>query len=386
MLLEGIRILDLTRLLPFDYGSMLLADMGAEVIKVEDPNVGDYMRWIPPVNKEENYIFLLTNRNKKSITLDLRKDEGKKVFSRLAVDADVIFESFRPGRVKQLGIDYESVKAVNPDVIYCSCTGYGQTGPYSQRPGHDINYLGVSGVLGETGRHTGAPIIPGVPVADMTSGVFCALAICAALIGRKNSGQGQYIDISMTDCMVSYLTLHAAALFGKTELPVSLTGGHIAYETFETRDGKFISFGNVEEKFWLNFCEVIGREDLKEFTPLGKWKKQESAMQELKGLFRTKTRKEWLDLLEGKEICYGPVNELEEVFQDPQIQHREMYFEALHPVEGPIGQVALPIKFSVSPHTPRKPSPRLGEHTEEVLKKAGYSEKQIEDLRNSGII
>lgn len=385
MLLEGTKILDLTRLLPFDYSSMLLADMGAEVVKIEDPSIGDYMRWIPPIEKRENYMFLLTNRNKKSVTLNLKNDEGKKIFLRLAQNADVIFESFRPGIVKKLGIDYETIKAVNPTVIYCSCTGYGQTGPYRKRLGHDINYLGISGVLSLTGRHTGAPVIPGVPVADMTAGVFCALGICSALIHRMTSGEGQYLDISMTDCMVSYLVFHAAALFGKTELTFPITGGSACYETFQTKDRKFVSFANLEDKFWFNFCDLIEREDLKEYK-LAKGQKREKVLKELKKLFRTKNQKEWLDLFEGEEMCYGPVNELDEVFSDPQIKHRQMYFEIEHPVEGKIGQIAFPIKFSKGSAICKNPPPSIGEHTEEFLKENGYSEKEISDFRKDSII
>ncbi len=385
MLLEGIKILDLTRLLPFSYGSMLLADMGAEVIKIEQPSVGDYMRWLPPVNKKENYVFLSTNRNKKSITLNLRKAEGKEAFFRLARNADVIFESFRPGVVKKLGIEYESIQKINPKVIYCSCTGFGQSGPYRQRAGHDINYLGVSGVLGVTGRHLGKPVVPGVPVADMTAGVFCALAISAALAGRMSSDEGQYIDISMTDCMVSYMHLFSPALFGTTEVSLAVSGGNIRYETFETKDGKFISFGNLEDKFWFNLCDLIGREDLKE-CKFEEGQKQGGLMEEIKDLFRSKTREEWLSLMEGKDICYGPVNEVEEIFEDPQIKHRDMHFEIEHPVEGKIGQIGFPIKFSKHSEIFRCPPPTLGEHTEEILKEVGYTAEEIEELRGSSAI
>lgn len=385
MLLNGIKILDLTRLLPFDYGSMLLADMGAEVIKVEEPSEGDYMRWSPPLNKKESYSFLLTNRNKKSITLNLKKEEGKKIFFRLVEKADVVFESFRPGVVKSLGIDYETLRGVNPQIIYCSCTGYGQTGPYSQRPGHDINYLGVSGVLGVIGRHAGSPIIPGIPIADMTAGVFCAVAICAALAGRFKSGEGQYIDVSMTDCIVSYLMIHAAASFGKTDLPIPITGGSVCYECFGTKDGKFVSLGNIEDKFWFNFCDLIKREDLKEFK-FAKGKKQEDMLEEIRRLFQTRTRKEWLDLFEGEEVCYGPVNDIEEVFCDRQIEHREMYFEIDHPIEGKIGQISFPIKFSNYSKMPQNPPPRFGEHTEDILTTLGYSKEKIEELRKLGVI
>ena len=385
MPLTGIKVLDLTRLLPFGYGSMLLADMGAEVIKIEEPTMGDYMRWIPPVNIKENYVFLSTNRNKKSVSLNLKEEEGRDIFCRLATKADVIFESFRPGIVKKLGIDYERIKKINPQIVYCSCSGFGQTGPYSQRAGHDINYLGISGVLGVCGRHLDAPVVPGVPVADMTSGVFCALSICAALAGRVNSKEGKYIDISMTDCMVSYMHVYGAALFGKSPEILPINGGHGRYETFETKDGRFITLGNVEDKFWQNLCDLIDREDLKKY-PFEKTSKDKEMLSELRDLFRTKTREEWLSLLDGKDICYGPVNEIDEIFSDPQIKARNMYIEVDHPVEGKIGQIGSPIKFEGESLTVRCPPPRLGENTDEILQECGYSKEEIDKYRKAKII
>ncbi len=385
MPLSGIKILDLTRYLPFSYGSMLLGDMGAEVIKIEEPSKGDYQRLMYPLKKKEGYVFLSTNRNKKSITLNLKKDEGKKVFFRLAKSADVIFESFRPGVVKKLGIDYETIKKISPQLIYCSCTGYGQTGPYSQRPGHDINYLGVSGILGVTGRETGSPVIPGIPIADMTAGVFSALAISAVLVGQRNCEEGCYIDVSMTDCMVSYMHIYNDALFGKSRRIDPSTGGSIRYNTFKTKDGKFITIGNLEDKFWFNFCDLIGREDLKKYGFETK-KEHVYIMEELRNVFHTKTRQEWLTIMNGRDICYGPVNETEEVLEDPQIKHRGMYSHVDHPVEGKIGQISFPIKFSKFPQIIKYPPPRLGEHTEEVLRETGYTTQEIKQLRVLSII
>ncbi|MBW1819497.1 MAG: CoA transferase, partial [Deltaproteobacteria bacterium] len=268
---------------------------------------------------------------------------------------------------------------------YCSCTGYGQTGPYSQRVGHDINHMGVSVILGVTGRHLGTPVVPGVPVADMTSGVFCALSICAALAGRMQSGEGRYIDISMTDCMVSYMHVHASALFGKNKASLPISGGHIRYETYETKDGKFITIGNVEDKFWFNFCDLIGRDDLKAYS-FESSQNQETVREEIKKLFRKKTKEEWIALLEDTDTCYGPVNELDDVFADPQIKHREMYFEIDHPVEGNVGQIALPVKFSEQSQTLRSPPPTLGQHTDEVLRKAGYSPQEIGELKKLSVV
>jgi len=384
--LSAIKVLDLTRLLPFAFGSMMLADLGAEVLKIEEPDKGDYMRMVGPKRKKESYIFLMCNRNKKSMTLDLRSNEGKEILFKLVKDSDILLESFRPGVADRLGIGYETIREKNPKIIYCSATGYGQSGPYKDKPGHDINYVSIAGILGMTGRHLEMPVIPGIPIADMSVGIFLAFAALVGIMARERTGEGQYIDISMTDIMVAYNIFHLAVHLSESEISedLNITGGALFYESFETKDGKFISFGNVEKKFWDNFCEVIERSDLKAYQFASGDKKNE-LMRELREFFLSKTREEWLELLENKEICYSPVNSIEEVFSDPHILNRQMILEMDHPIEGKIKQIGLPIKFSKTPFDLRLPPPVLGQDTIEILSKLGYKEK-INELKRAKVI
>ncbi|MDY7032664.1 MAG: CaiB/BaiF CoA-transferase family protein [Thermodesulfobacteriota bacterium] len=387
--LEGIKILDVSRLLPFNYCTMMLADLGAEVLKVEEPGMGDYMRWLPPKLKKENAIFLMANRNKRSMTLNFREEKGKEILRQLAKENDVLFESFRPGVMNKLGVGYENLKEVNPKLVFCSSTGYGQTGPYKDRPGHDMNYISVAGILEATGRHTGAPVIPGIPVADMSIGIFSAFSILAGIMARDRTGKGQHIDVSMTDCMVSYNMMNIADFVvgqqSQDAEKFGITGETPCYNVFKTKDGKFISLGNIEGKFWKNTLKLINREDLDKFQ-FATGEEGEKAMEELQKVFLSKTRKEWLDIFEGQDICYAPINSAEDVVADPQVRQREMIFEMEHPVEGTITTVGFPFKFSETPGNVRMPSPTLGQHTEEVLKGLGYNDSDIQEMKEKGVI
>jgi len=383
--LEGIKILDLSRLMPFEYCTLLLADMGAEVLKIEEPGRGDYMRWLPPKMREENAAFLLLNRNKKSMTLNLKKKEGQDILRKLVRDNDVLFESYRPGVMSRMGLGYKELKEVNPKLIYCSATGYGQSGPYKDRPGHDINYISIAGILGVTGRHTGAPVIPGIPIADMSVGAFSALAILAALIAREKSGEGQFIDISMTDVALSQNVINLAMHLAGGKEMMDLTGKEPYYNIYETRDGKYVSLGNIEERFWENFCEGVGRPDLIEHHS-SKGKEKERVAKELREVMLGKTRDEWVNQMKDKDVCIAPVYSIEEVLGDPHLIHREMFAEVDHPVEGRIKQISFPIKFSNTPAEIRSPPPALGEHTSEILRKMGYDKKGLERLESDGVI
>ncbi|RJS71916.1 CoA transferase [Methanosarcinales archaeon] len=383
--LEGIRILDLSRMLPFEYCTMILADLGADVLKIEEPKIGDYMRWIPPKLKEENAIFLLLNRNKRSMTLNLRKEAAKEILKRLAAEADVLFESFRPGVMERLGLGYEELSKVNPNLIYCSSTGYGQTGPYRNEPGHDINYISIAGILERTGLKE--PVIPGIPVADMTIGVYSALAILAALLARDRIGKGQYIDMSMTDCMLSYNIANIGDYIAGKREKAELRGEAPYYNVYQTKDGKWLSIGNIEDKFWAEMCEGMGRADLIERHSFGlSDEEKEELKRELQEVFKQKTRDEWLEIFKDKDTCVTPVQTVEEALNDPNFIERGMFFEIDHPKEGRIKQIALPIKFSETPCDRRSPPPLLGEHTAEVLKGLGYDEAQIEELKREGVI
>jgi crotonobetainyl-CoA:carnitine CoA-transferase CaiB-like acyl-CoA transferase len=365
--LHGIKVLDLTRLLPGNFCTLVLADYGADVLKIEDTDRGDYGRWYPPRVRNQSAYFLGLNRNKKSMKLNLKTDEGKVIFMQLARKSDVILEGFRPGVVDRLGIGYDVVREVNPKIIYCSISGFGQDGPYRDKVGHDINYIGIAGILGITGQRDGPPIIPGIQIADIgAGGTMAAIGILMALIHREKTGKGQYIDVSMLDGVVSWLSMFASKYFVDGQTPeregMMLNGQFPCYRVYKTKDGKYITIGALEEKFWKNLCQAVGR------------------------IFLTKTRDEWIEYLEGFEICHGPVNDFQGAFSDPQVLHREMIFEVDHPTEGHLKQVGFPIKFSETPGRVRLPSPGYGEHTGEVLKELGYADEKIKDLGKSGVI
>lgn len=390
--LDGIKVMDFSRLLPFEYCTMMLADLGADVLKVEEPKKGDYMRWLPPKNKNEGYIFLLANRNKKSMTLNFNAEKGREIVCQLVGKYDVLFESFRPGVMDGFGLGYKDLRKINPRLVYCSSTGYGQTGPYKDKAGHDANYIAVAGILGVTGRHTGAPVIPGIPIADMSIGIFSAYSILAGIMARDRTGKGQHIDVSMTDCMVSYNTIPLAHHFagqeygmGKSSDSLEITGHALWYNCFETRDGKHLFLGNLEKKFWINLCKAISREDFVDFE-FATGKKRDEIMAEMRNIFLTKTREEWLKIMEGKDFCASPVNSLEEVISDPQVKARQMILDVDHPVEGTIKQIGFPYKFSETPGEIKMPPPVLGQHTNEVLADFGYTKDDIRDLEEKGII
>jgi len=387
--LKSIKVLDLTRLLPGGYCAMLLGDFGAEVIKIEQPGIGDYIRWMPPYMKKESGLFLAINRNKKSMTLNLKTSQGQEIFYKLVQSADVVLEGFRPGVVKRLGIDYATVKPLNPKVIYCSLSGYGQDGPYRDYVGHDINYIGFGGILGLTGT-TQDPIIPGVQIADLAGGgMLTAIAVLAALFARERIGVGQYIDVAMLDGVVSWLSIHAGKYFVDKEIPIRgdmpLSGGAASYNIYETKDNKWISLGILEKQFWKNLCRVIGREDLEE-APYFELSHREELKSILQAVFRTKNQKEWIRLLNSADVPCGPVYKIDEVFKDPQVLHRNMIHEMDHPTEGRIKQLGFPIKFSKTPGQFKLLPPQLGEHTVEILQSLGYTEKQIQDFRIKGVI
>lgn len=380
MLLRDIRILDLSRLLPGPYCSMLLADLGCDVIKVEEPETGDYTRWMPPFINGESARFLSVNRNKKSMTLNLKTEKGREIFFKLVQKSDVVLESFRPGTMQNLQIDYERAKNVNPQIIYCSVTAYGQDGPYRNRAAHDINITGLAGILSITKDRA----IPGIQIADLTAGLLACIGILTALITREETKKGQYIDISMLDGAVSLLSLHAGEYFVTNVSPVPekmpLSGGLACYHVYETEEGKFITLGALEPKFWVNFCKTIEREDLisEQFK-----EDQESLKKVLGDIFRRKTQKEWLDIC--TDVC-APVNSLEEVFRDRQVVHRGLLCEVNHPAVGTIKQIGIPMKSSDIPHRIRIPRPLFGEHTRAILTDLGFSEAEIKQLKEQGII
>jgi crotonobetainyl-CoA:carnitine CoA-transferase CaiB-like acyl-CoA transferase len=388
--LDGLRVLDLTRLLPGGYATLLLADMGADVIKVEEPGKGDYIRWMPPMVGGMSASHIALNRNKRSVTLDLKKEDGVELLKELAGTCDVVIESFRPGVMDRLGVGYEALKVVQPMLIYCAITGYGQDGPRSQVAGHDVNYIGYSGVLSIVGQEDDRPVIPGVQIGDLAGGgMAAAIAILGALHRRSVTGEGDFCDISMMDGSMSWLSIHAADFVAGGEVPqreqMHLSGRYPCYRVYPAADG-WLSVGALEPQFWAALCDALGRDDLSgDGFAMGE--RRAEVIAELESLFRTKTRSEWMDSFEGRDVCVGPVNDFSEAFADPQVLHREMVVETEIPGAGPWKHIGNPLKMRAAPgDVTRMPPPKLGEHTTEVLGEIGLSWVEVETLRSEGVV
>ena len=386
--LEGIRILDLSRLLPGPFCSMLLADLGADVVKIEDPQGGDYIRWVGPYIEKESSRFLALNRNKKSAKLNLKNPRGVEIFLDLVQHYDVVLESFRPGVMDRLGVGYEVAKQRNPRIIYCAISGYGQDGPYRDRAGHDLNYIGYAGVLSLTGLSGGTPVIPGVQVGDLSAALMGAVGILSAVISRERTGEGQFVDASMMDSAISLLPLVVSMIAAGEPVPVRgeslLNGGRPIYSIYETADGKYVNIGAIEPKFFKKFCELVERPDL-ELLHFDEGKGKEKLRNELSALFKTRTRAEWMELLEEEDVCCGPVLGLDEMMNDPHTLAREMIRD-VETTAGTVKQTGIPIKFSGTPGTIRDVPPEFGAHTFEILSQAGVTESDMDALQKEGVI
>ncbi len=389
--LKGIKVLDLSRLLPGPYCTLILADHGAEVIKIESPEEGDYIRKLGVMLDEDSAYFWHLNRNKKSVTLNLKDPEGKEIFKRMVKEADVLVESFRPGVMESLDLGYEQLSKINPALIYCAITGYGKDGPYKSRAGHDLNYTSIAGINALSGGKGESPIVPIMQLADVGGGsLWGSIAILIALQARSNTGRGQFLDISMTEGSIACLPLQVTELFSNQPIPRRneglLSGFFACYNIYETKDEKHLSLGALERKFWKVFCEAVGRPDWVD-QQFGPAEVQQKLKEEVAQLFFEKTRDEWVDYFsDNDDCCVEPLLELHEVEKHPQIEFRKFFLDVEHPQRGKLKQLGFPCKLSETPARVTKNPPRLGEDTEEVLSGLGLSGEEIKALKRKGSI
>jgi alpha-methylacyl-CoA racemase len=385
--LDDVRVLDLTRLLPGPFCTVLLADFGADVIKVEDTAGGDHMRWMPPLVDAYSAMFHPLNRNKRSVAIDLKNPLGREAFLRLAATADVVVESFRPGVMERLGIGFADLREANPRLVLCSISGYGQDGPFRDRAGHDLNYAAVAGVLLLGGSAEDPPAMPGLQVGDLGGGALdAALAIMIALHHAARTGRGQHCDVSMVDGLISWAGVHASQLFATGETPGPgggmLTGRYPCYRIYACADG-YLSVGALEPKFWRAFVEVIGLPELAG-SGLVDGDEGQRTVAAVQTVLSTRTRAQWEHALAGHDVCVEPVLDLGETFEHPQVRSRGMRFGAGG--GRPTAQTGFPIRLMESPAGYRRGAPGYGEHTEEVLAEAGYAADQLASLRAAGAI
>ncbi len=403
--LSHIKVLDLSRVLAGPWAAQNLADLGAEVIKVERPVKGDDSRaFAPPFLKDEqgnttkeSAYYCAANRGKKSITVNLSHPEGQKLVLELARGVDVIVENYKVGDLARYGLGYEDIKAINPGIIYCSVTGFGQTGPYKDRPGYDFMAQGMGGLMSITGEREdlpgGGPQRVGVPIIDMSTGMYASVAICAAIAHRAVTGQGQWIDVSLLDSCVALLANQAMNYFATGESPSSLGNAHpniVPYQTFKTADGAIIlACGN--DNLFKKFCEIADcthlAEDPQYSTNAVRVKNREELTRLLNLIFLKHTTKEWVKLLDDAGVANGPINKIEEVFREPQVQARGMQIELPHSVAGKVTLVGSPMKFSETPIKHEMPPPALGQHTDEILTQfLMKSKSDIDKLKSEGVV
>jgi formyl-CoA transferase len=392
--LQGYRILDLSRILAGPYCSMILGDQGAEVIKVERPGVGDDTRtWGPPFAGGESAYYLCCNRNKKSIVIDLQNQAGIGLVRELAKKSDVLIENFTPGLMKRFGLDHEAMHNINPKLVYCSITAYGQDGPYKKRPGYDMVLSAVGGLMWITGERDGNPCKVGVAITDVLTGVYSAGAITSALLWRERSGKGQYIDASLLDAQVSGLANIASNYLVAGQEATRWGTAHesiVPYQVFQTSD-RPIAIAVANQKLWVSFCRAVGKaewlEDARFASNPKRVENRNVLLPLIDEMFAQKTCDEWMDILVEAAIPCGPVNNMQHLFSDPQVIHRNMIAEVPHPTIGTLRLAGIPIKYSDTPGRIRLHPPLLGEHTNEILKGVlGYSTEKINELKKQGAV
>lgn len=391
--LENIKVLDLTRVLAGPYATMVLGDMGADIIKVEIPDIGDDARHFGPYQNGESAYFMSLNRNKKSITLNLKTEKGKEILLELVKKSDVLVENFRPGTMEKLGLGYDVIKEVNPKIIYAACSGFGHTGPYSHMPSYDAIVQAMGGIMSITGEKGGKPTRVGTSIGDITAGLFTAIGVLTALVNRNFTGMGQKVDVAMLDSQVAILENAIARYVITKEVPSREGNRHpsiVPFETFDTSDGEImIAVGN--DALWSKFCTILGIEELchdDRFKSNYLRNEQHSDLKPiLANLIKQKTTDEWRHIFDEATIPNGPINTIDKVLEDPQVIAREMIVDIEHPVAGKLQIPGIPIKLSDTPGEIRMPSPILGEHTEEILSKVlGYNEEQIKELKEEKVI
>jgi formyl-CoA transferase len=393
--LSDIKVLDLSRVLAGPYCSMMLGDLGAEVIKVELPQAGDDTRhWGPPEAGGEAAYYLCLNRNKRSLTVNLKTAAGQEIIRKLARRSDVLIENYKVGTLEKMGLGYEDLRRENPRLIYCSITGFGQNGPYKDKPGYDFMIQGMGGVMSFTGEPDGPPMKVGVAIVDITAGLFAANAILAALRQCDRSGEGQFIDIGLLDCTLAWLANVGSNYLVSGELPRRYGNGHpniVPYEPFKAADGAYFALAVGNDRQWQDFCRLAGLEALSSdprfATNPQRVKYREQLIPLIAEKMLEKTSDEWLQQLDALKIPCGPINTLDKVFADPQVKARQMVAEVPHPTAGTVKLVASPIKFSQTPCRIYRHPPLLGEHTAEVLSTVlGHTREEIESLRREGVI
>lgn len=374
---------------------MILGDLGAEIIKVEVPGRGDDTRhWGPPFIGEESAYFLSVNRNKKSVTLNLNTDQGKAIFYELTAKCDVLLENFRPGVTEKLGISYSEIAEKNPHLVYCSITSFGRTGEYRERLAYDIVVQGMGGLMGITGEEGRPPVRIGVAVSDIGAGMYAAIAILGAIIARQKSGRGQWLDISLLDSTVSWMTYMAAEYFTTGRNSPRMGSAHptiVPYQCFKAQDDRFITIAIGNDKLFREFCKAIGMEALADdprfATNPSRVVNRVELIPILENVFKGKTRGDWLKVLADAQLPAGAVYSMEEVFSDPHVLHRQMLVKIQHPKAGEISQIGIPMKFSETRPEIRSPPPLIGEHTDTILSTLlGYNAQRIAELRAKGVI
>ncbi|MCS6935788.1 MAG: CoA transferase [Chitinophagales bacterium] len=388
--LAGLKVIDFTRLLPGPLATMFLADMGADVIKIEDPDSPDYVRDFEPRVNGVSMFYLALNRNKRSLAVNYLQPEGKEIIYDLVKNADVVVEQFRPGVMQEIGFGYDALRAINPRLIYVSVSGYGQHGSRAREAGHDLNYIALGGALGITGTAAGELTIPGFQLADIGGGSYMAMvAVLAALYQREKTGRGEWVDVSMTDAVLPFCTLPFAYMQGTGNAPApaqfELSGALANYNVYRCADGRYVALGSLEPKFWNAFCRKLNRHDWAERL-LGSNEDVKQLKEEVKALFLTKTRDEWLAFFRGEDICLTTVNSLSELTADAGLRGRNMFLAFEHPDGGKYHTINQPLKFLSSQFQNSYPAPELGAHSADVLQEIGYDPSKIERLQQSGIV